>query len=90
MDAKGCQVIGFNVCPVHPIAAGTEFDNGAIRERPDLRAEVGGRPRTRLFQRMTIDTCKDTLLRLIRNPVAPLREPDSIGAWNSALENTVT
>ncbi|MFB6843229.1 ISL3 family transposase [Streptomyces sp. NPDC056361] len=32
----------------------------------DVALFLGGRPGTRLFQRMAIDTCKDTLLRLIR------------------------
>ncbi|MFD4133582.1 ISL3 family transposase [Streptomyces goshikiensis] len=32
----------------------------------DVALFLGGRPGSRLFQRMAIDTCKDTLLRLIR------------------------
>ncbi|MFF3981117.1 ISL3 family transposase [Streptomyces sp. NPDC001828] len=36
---------------------------------------LGGRPGTRLLQRMTIDTCKDTLLRLIRRLPLPSSGP---------------
>jgi DNA-binding NarL/FixJ family response regulator len=36
---------------------------------------LGGRPGARLFQRMTIDTCKDTLLRLIRALPLPSSGP---------------
>ncbi|MFD9420748.1 ISL3 family transposase [Streptomyces goshikiensis] len=32
----------------------------------DVALFLGGRPGSRLFQRMAIDTCKDTLLRLVR------------------------
>ncbi|WP_330299401.1 hypothetical protein [Streptomyces sp. NBC_00503] len=32
----------------------------------DVALFLGGRPGSRLFQRMAVDTCKDTLLRLIR------------------------
>ncbi|MFJ5811100.1 ISL3 family transposase [Streptomyces sp. NPDC093093] len=37
----------------------------------DVALFLGGRPGARLFQRMTIDTCKDTLLRLIRKLPLP-------------------
>ncbi|MEU2516876.1 ISL3 family transposase [Streptomyces syringium] len=41
----------------------------------DVALFLGGRPGARLFQRMTIDTCKDTLLRLIRTPPLPSSGP---------------
>ncbi|MFF1691552.1 MULTISPECIES: ISL3 family transposase [unclassified Streptomyces] len=37
----------------------------------DVALFLGGRPGARLFQRMAIDTCKDTLLRLIRTLPLP-------------------
>ncbi|MFD3998763.1 ISL3 family transposase [Streptomyces sp. NPDC058583] len=41
----------------------------------DVALFLGGRPGARLFQRMTIDTCKDTLLRLIRALPLPSSGP---------------
>ncbi|MFJ4321027.1 ISL3 family transposase [Streptomyces lavendulae] len=41
----------------------------------DVALFLGGRPGTRLVQRMTIDTCKDTLLRLIRALPLPSSGP---------------
>ncbi|MEU7510300.1 ISL3 family transposase [Streptomyces lavendulae] len=41
----------------------------------DVALFLGGRPGTRLVQRMTIDTCKDTVLRLIRALPLPSSGP---------------
>lgn len=42
VDAKGRQLVGFDACRIHPVAAGAELENGAVCECPDLSAQVGG------------------------------------------------